>query len=84
MKKSPHNYRPTDNSKSLVDVDYQMSIQSYLKIAGSDVIAFYKTLSGWPKHAARNQSERSLQMDTKNKMAVPILRIAVRLYSSLL
>ena len=41
----------------------------YLKIAGGDVIAFYKTLSGWRKYTARNQSERSLQMVMKNKMA---------------
>ena len=56
--------------------------QGYLKIAGGDVIAFYKTLSGWPKYTARNQSERSLQMDMKNKMAASIVGIAVRLDSS--
>ena len=56
--------------------------QGNLKIAGGDVIAFYKTLSGWPKYTARNQSERSLQMDMKNKMAASFVGIAVRLDSS--
>ena len=55
-------------------------LQGYLKSAGCNVIlSCYKTLPGWPKQQRdnNNQSERSLQTDTKNKMAAPFVLMIV-------